>query len=298
MTARSPGPTHRGADGAVLAYDVLGAGLPGPLLALAGGAAADPGYLGDLAGLPYELVVPHVRGAGRSAGAPLSPVGSFWEQAGDLDRLRDHLGLVDCVVVGHSAGTRLAIAYACRFPDRVAALVLVTPPSRWVVGDVDDTGPSDPRALLGSRRGEPAVAAALDALDRGPDLTSEDTFNRWQQEIAPSGYAAWGPVEQAHARSVRYHPVAARAFLDGEVPDDVADRLSRLEVPVLVVAGAHDATTGVRPVEALAGLFPDGRLEVVEDCGHFPFVEQPRAFRAAVDPFLASVVGSEQRSRQ
>ncbi|PRY47438.1 TAP-like protein [Geodermatophilus tzadiensis] len=64
-----------------------------------------------------------------------------------------------------------------------------------------------------------------------------------------------------------------------------------MEAPVLVVAGAQDAVTGLAPVQAVAGVFPHGRSVVVEDCGHFPWVEQPAAFRAAVDPFLAGVGG-------
>jgi pimeloyl-ACP methyl ester carboxylesterase len=43
-------------------------------------------------------------------------------------------------------------------------------------------------------------------------------------------------------------------------------------------------------VLAVAGLFPHGEAVTVENCGHFPWVEQPAAWRAAVDPFLARAV--------
>ncbi|SFU02863.1 alpha/beta hydrolase fold [Geodermatophilus amargosae] len=115
---------HTAADGAVLRADVVGRDDGPTLVVLAGGAAAHPAYLGDLAGLGerYRLVVPHLRGVGRSAHA--APA-SRWEQADDVDRLRASLGLDRCTVVAHSAGTRLAVAHAARFPERVAALVLV-----------------------------------------------------------------------------------------------------------------------------------------------------------------------------
>lgn len=48
--------------------------------------------------------------------------------------------------------------------------------------------------------------------------------------------------------------------------------------------------TGLAPVVALAGLFPDGRAEVIDDCGHYPWIERPAPFRAAVDGFLDGVV--------
>jgi pimeloyl-ACP methyl ester carboxylesterase len=272
---------YTAADGAVLHADVVGRDDGPTLVVLAGGAAAHPAYLGDLAGLGerYRLVVPHLRGVGRSAHAALA---SRWEQAADVDRLRASLGLDRCTVVAHSAGTRLAVAHAARFPERVAALVLVTPPAEYLV-DV----PSDAPELLAARAGEPAVAAALEALGEEPDLTDDDAFTAWRLRSAPLGYARWDATTQAHAGGMRYSVAAARAFMAGETPADLHERLRAVPAPVLVVAGAQDASTGVAPVLAVAGLFRRGETAVVDGSGHFPWVEQPAAFRAAVDPFLA-----------
>jgi len=280
-------PTYRGDDGAVLHYEVLGRDPRSPLIVLAGGAGAHPDYLGDLAGLSQErrLIVPHLRGVGRSSAANLDQMGSRWRQADDIERLRAHLGLERCVVMAHSAGTRLAIAYTARFPDRLAALVLITPPAAYLVD-----GPADAPALADARMAEPAFAAATTAFTAGPDTSSEETFNAWQQAIAPRGYARWDETAQAHARSIRYYLTAARAFLSGDTPADLLDRLRDVEAPTLVIAGAEDATLGVAAVAAVAGLFPHGRTAVIENCGHFPWVEQPAAFRGVVDCFLAGEV--------
>lgn len=279
-------PTYRGDDGALLHYDVLG-GSPSPILiVLAGGAAQHPAYLGDLAGLSqhHRLVVPHLRGVGRSSAADLDQMGSRWSQADDVDRLRASLGLERCAVVAHSAGTRLAIAYAARFPDRLSALLLITPPASYLV-DV----PSDAATLAAARMAEPAFAAATAAFDAGPDTSSDETFNAWQQASAPRGYARWSGTAQAHARSGWYSLAAARAFFRGDGPADLPARLRDVLAPTLVIAGAQDATIGVRPVVAVADLFPHGYAAVIEDCGHFPWVEDPVAFRSAVDPFLAQL---------
>jgi 3-oxoadipate enol-lactonase len=37
----------------------------------------------------------------------------------------------------------------------------------------------------------------------------------------------------------------------------------------------------------MADLIPGARLAVIAGAGHFPWVEQPTAFRAALDEFLA-----------
>jgi pimeloyl-ACP methyl ester carboxylesterase len=60
---------------------------------------------------------------------------------------------------------------------------------------------------------------------------------------------------------------------------------------VLVVAGGEDCSAGVAPVLALAKLFPSSEAVVVERCGHYPWVEQPAAFRHAVDGFLNTLPG-------
>ncbi|MEE6259391.1 alpha/beta fold hydrolase [Plantactinospora sonchi] len=281
-------PTYPGIDGTPLHYDELGrpesAGAP-PLITLAGGPARHPRYLGDLAGLGtrHRLVVPHLRGVGHSPDPAAVELGSWWCQAEDLDRLRGHLGLEQLLLVAHSAGTRLAISYAARFPSRIIGLVLITPPADDLV-DV----PSDVEELRSARRGEPALAAAIEAWRVGPEF-HHDAFDEWQARVAPLGYAAWGGTEQAHAADAEHGLAAIQAYFSVQPPEDLAARLGGVEAPVLVVAGAQDLVTGLAPVLALADLFPAGEAVTIADSGHYPWVEQPAAFRQAVDGFLDTV---------
>jgi pimeloyl-ACP methyl ester carboxylesterase len=279
-------PTYHGDDGALLHYDVLGGTSPSPLIVLAGGAALHPAYLGDLAGLSedHQLIVPHLRGVGHSSAADLGAMGSRWRQAEDVDRLRASVGLDGCAVVGHSAGSRLAIAYAARYPARLTALLLITPPASYLVDVL-----SDASTVAAARMAEPVFAAAMSAFHAGPDTSSDETFNAWRQAIAPLGYARWSDTAQAHALSGWYSMAAAQAFLSGDAPADLLDRLRTVLAPTLVIAGAQDATIGVSQVVAVADLFPNGHAAVIEDCGHHPWVEQPASFRNVVDPFLAQL---------
>ncbi|GAB4058317.1 alpha/beta fold hydrolase [Catellatospora paridis] len=281
--------TYFGSDGATLHYDELnhaGADRP-PVVALAGGAAMHPRYLGDLAGLgdAQRLIVPHLRGVGHSPLPAAVETASFWRQAEDVEQLRVHLGLDRVLLLGHSAGTRLAISYAARFPDRLAGLVLVTPPAGYLVDE-----PSDTPALIDARRGDPVFDAAVAAWATGPGSHDDAGFNAWYRLVAPLGYAAWGEREQAHAATALYSFAANRAYFSVEPPADLAQRLAGVTAPVLVVAGAQDCSAGLAPVRALSGLFPAGELAVIERCGHHPWLEQPAAFRAAVDGFLRPLV--------
>lgn len=277
-------PTYEGDDGTPLHYDVLGTTASAtPVIVLAGGAARHPEYLEDLGGLSanWRLSLPHLRGVGRSPAPTAVELGSFWQQAADVDRLREHLGVQRCLVAGHSAGTRVAISYAAQFPDRLSGLLLITPPAAYLVDVLPDMD-----EMTSARRGEPAFDSALVAMEAGPDTSSDNTFNDWQQAIAPMSYAKWGEREQLHARIGRYDLAAARAFFSVDAPADLAQRLRAVTAPVLVVAGGQDVVTGLAPMLAMADLFTAGRAVVIEQCGHYPWMEQPAAFRCAVDPFL------------
>jgi pimeloyl-ACP methyl ester carboxylesterase len=283
-------PIFTGSDGATLYYDELhNAGSDGnrlPVIALAGGAALHPRYLGDLAGLAdhQRLIVPHLRGVGNSPLPTTVEMASFWRQAEDIERLRVHLGLTRVLLLGHSAGTRLAISYAAQFPQGLAGMVLVTPPAGYLVDE-----PSDTQELVDARRGDPAFDAAVTAWAAGPDTHDDAGFNAWCQRVAPLSYAAWGETEQAHASSAQYSFAANRAYFSVDPPPDLAARLGDVTAAVLVVAGAEDCSAGLTQVTALAKLFPAGEVVVIERCGHHPWVEQPTAFRRAVDRFLRSL---------
>ncbi|PZF81976.1 alpha/beta fold hydrolase [Jiangella anatolica] len=283
-------PAYRAADDTSLHYDELAGPVAAgpPVVVLAGGAARHPAYLGDLAGLAgrHPLVIPHLRGVGESPAPDEPEAGSYWRQAGDLEALRRHLGQDRLLVAGHSAGTRLAVAYAVQYPAHVAALVLITPPSTHLV----DAEPDAEAIAERLRAADPAVDDAWTALLAGPAVLDDEGFNVWQRRVAPASYAHWGPAEREHAAVGRYDLPANRAYFSVDPPADLAERLASVTAPVLVVAGADDAMTGFAPVAALAQRFPAGRLAVVDDCGHYPWVERPTPFRAAVDAFLDDVV--------
>ena len=285
-------PRYDAADGTYLhfdelSFDELSPRSPGsdsaPLIVLAGGAARHPSYLGDLAGLSDEhaLVVPHLRGVGHSPAPTALPSGSYWHQADDIERLRQHLGLESLTVIAHSAGTRLALAYAVRFPQRLARLVLITPPALHLVGTA-----SDIEALAARRNGDAVFNDAFALLSAGPPTDNEGAFTDWMQRTAPASYARWGAAERTHSMLGRWDLPAAKAYFTVDPPVGFVQQLAGVSTPVLVVAGAEDCLTGFAPVLALARLFSAGEVSVIDGAGHYPWVEQPRQFRRAVDGFL------------
>ncbi|GGH22347.1 Pimeloyl-ACP methyl ester carboxylesterase [Cribrihabitans marinus] len=53
--------------------------------------------------------------------------------------------------------------------------------------------------------------------------------------------------------------------------------LRKIKVPAMILCGRHDRLTPVQRHEFMAQLIPNARLEILEDAGHLPPVEQPEA---------------------
>lgn len=276
-------PSFTSHDGTELHYDLLGADLDGPPIAVhAGGAARHPEYLGTLAGLDSvrPLALLHQRGVGRSQ-HPADPATAAWHRLGeDLEALRVHLGLDRLDVLGHSAGTRVALAFAALHPDRVGRLCLVTPPPGWLV----DT-PSDSAELIAARRDEPWFPRFEAALAEEANATTMAQRRALHPGLAPMTWARWDARAQAHEQLGTWNLEALEAFFAVPLEVDLLPVLRALKSPVLVVAGGSDALLGLKPVVAVADLFPRGRA-VVLDSGHYPWIEQPEVFLDEVGAFF------------
>jgi pimeloyl-ACP methyl ester carboxylesterase len=66
----------------------------------------------------------------------------------------------------------------------------------------------------------------------------------------------------------------------------LADALRPLDLPALVVWGAHDPYIGVEFAERQRQIFPRAEVKILPDSGHWPFADDPEAVAQAVLPFL------------
>lgn len=144
------------------------------------------------------------------------------------------------------------------------------------------------------------------------DFSMELKTRHWAQALEQGGplmlfdAAApflWGDafLEARHAVLRAYHQVVTGEGhpvhgnlhqIRGIAGWDIRDRLSRVEVPVLVLAGAQDLLTPPWKCEETARRIRGARFEVVPGVGHAFPVEDPRRFVARVLDFTgAGTVG-------
>ncbi|MGV9943903.1 alpha/beta fold hydrolase [Streptomyces sp. NPDC003401] len=277
-------PTFTAPDGTRLAYHLDGDGPP--LVCLPGGPMRASSYLGDLGGLTARrrLVRLDLRGTGESD-VPRDPASYRCDRlVDDVEALRVHLGVERLDLLGHSAGTNLAVLYAARHPERVARLLLVTP-SVMAVG-IEITS-EDRLAAVRGREGEPWFAAAYAALE---EVTQgRGNPERWEA-ITPFWYRRWDETARAlqAADAVEKNQEAIPVFF-GEgafAPEATRAALAALTVPVLLLTGEVDVAAPPRAMAELAGLFPKAETVVQARGSHHPWVDDPAHFVRTVDEFL------------
>jgi pimeloyl-ACP methyl ester carboxylesterase len=164
----------------------------------------------------------------------------------------------------------------------VGRLCLVTPPPGWLV-DV----PSDSEELIAARRDEPWFPEFEAALAQEASATTMAQRRALHPGLAPMTWARWDERAQAHELLGEWNLDALEAFFAVPLEDDLLPALRTLTEPVLVVPGSADALLGLKPVLAVADVFPRGRA-VVLSSGHYPWVEQPEAFFDEVGAFFSS----------
>ncbi|PWK86190.1 pimeloyl-ACP methyl ester carboxylesterase [Lentzea atacamensis] len=257
-------------DGTKLAYH--GPSGPDPLICLPGGPMQASSYLADL---PLDDVLRlDLRGTGDSEEAARYRVD---HQIGDVEALRRHLGLDRIRLLGHSAGTSLAILYATRFPQHLKELVLITPTPRVVGIDVTD---DDRKEIAEQRHAEPWFEQAYAAFQQiwAGNFTPE-AF----KGITPFMHGRWDAQAQQLDDHPRNDEAAKEYYGEGAFdPAQVRSDLNNLDVPTLLLAGALDVSLPPKRAQEYADLFPRARLVVQAGAGHFPWVDDPEAFAATV----------------
>lgn len=239
-------------------------------------------HLAPLAALMDSETLVHrydQRGCGRSTGANVDDL-TVERSVADLEELRRTWGHDRWIVIGHSAGADLAVAYASAHPEAVAA-----------VGHLDGTGVGDWQSVYrverARREGEEA-AARRRALDGLASRTREEEIERrtlcWATDYADAATGRALAREMA-AEDLPINRVANRRL---RVEDaDLIASVARFRGPMWFVHGAADPRP-VGPVMDLAARAAVARKRIIEGAGHLPWTEQPERTREVLLEVLHS----------
>jgi len=212
-------------------------------------------------------------GYGQSAPLPMAS-----PRAGDyaarLASLLDALALERCVLVGHSLGAMTAAAFAQRHPERVSALVLLSPARGYGARPEQACAVRDKRlhdlATLGVERIARMRSANLVCANASDSALA---WVRWNMaRLQPAGY---------------------RQAIELLCSDDLL-RYCELQVPCQVHCGSADSITTADDCRALAQAF-GAPFRLIHGAGHACAIEQPETVAGRLARALdASFTGSVQ----
>lgn len=278
-----------GADGVRLYYKTLGAGAD-TVVVLHGGPGMSMGYLDrDLAPLAHGRVVIFYdqRGGGRSqTGLGAAQLGLDRHLA-DLEAVRAHFGLERMTLVGHSWGALLAGFYARAHADRLDRLVLLNP------APVSGALWAEFEAIVAARASADAnarineIAGLWFAGQANQALCQEFLELRFATYFAEAANMAnlrggWCDVTDEVAAGLLPTHLTILGSLGAW---DLRGELGHVSAPTLVVHGTADAVPFASS-QGFATAVPGARLWVMDDVGHFPWMEAPVPFFTGLNNFL------------
>lgn len=275
-------------NGLTLRYRVAGAG---PVLVVQA-----PGW--GVGAAPYEptfgrfeerftVVYYDPRGSGRSESPESAADLHVDALVSDLEGLRAHLGLDSFALVGHSHGGFLALHYALRHPRRVSRLLTLNAQLVGIRGHPDERDELPDHAGFAPAMAEFEAAGAFEAFET---IRTDREATALLHLMAPLYFQQPAGVAGLRAalavRDLPLRTLQAVSATDGGFP--LGQGLRGLAVPTLVVNGRHDMFCPPSAARTLAEMMPAARLLVLEESGHFPWIEEPEAFFREAIAFLAA----------
>ncbi|MBX7064397.1 MAG: alpha/beta fold hydrolase [Saprospiraceae bacterium] len=251
-------------------------------------------------GLSHDYLLPHVlpladkhmlilydqRASGRSSIILDSAGMRLHNFVEDIEGLRKHFGIKKLNIVGHSWGGLLVSLYAARYPKRVKSVVLwdcmpLSAHFRDVMLENQKSSLSDEE-----RANQVKIARSNEFKSGDPN-----ELKRFYRSVFKSSVF----IQKKVYKLDFYFNEAYRqqqyliGFLSPDLKDyDFFPLLKKIKVPVLIFHGSYDPMP-VENAEWMHEKLKKSELVILQECGHFPFLEKPDELFAKMEQFYAKL---------
>jgi pimeloyl-ACP methyl ester carboxylesterase len=207
----------------------------------------------------YRVIAPQLP-IDRQPGRRLQGVKSIAQLTASIEGVIDSVDAQQVVLCGNSLGGLISIDYSLRYPDRVAGLVLAGSAGLYERSLTNGIKPHASRDF---------VRSVIADIFHNHEVMTDELIDEWYQSIQDRDYA-------------RFLLRLSRATRDRCVEGE----LGNLKMPTLIVWGRNDEITPPHVAEQFKDQIKGSRLEYIDNCGHAPNLEQPKAFASILDTFL------------
>lgn len=266
-------------DRVSIAYDDRGTGFPVIGLHAITHGSRDFEHVADRLAARWRFITPDWPGQGRS-GADAEPARLARYTtllAGFLDALR----IDRAILIGNSIGGSAAMAYAAKFPERVAGLVL-----------------ADPGGLIPMNAPGYRFCGLMAALGRAGQRRAfyfRPTFSILYRQFlrTPAARAQRARIVEAASECAG---IWEQAWLSFRTLDaDQSNVGAYISCPTLFTWAERDPVVSYAASKGAIASFSD-RSVALFGGGHCPFLEEPEKFLSVVEPFLERIADRvEQR---
>jgi len=214
----------------------------------------------ELLSREYRVVAVDRPGHGKSD-RPAGKAETVEYQAELLHRTLSHLGITQPVLVGHSWGAALALAYALKYPDEVSAMVLLAPAAY-----ADDGG----NILLRTTIKTPIVGDLSLLLGKsilGRRILKRVLARAFFPQSLPDNYFKLATSSWLGRKQLKAYLEDEWALNDSL--KKMSKRYSEIKIPVVIVTGDEDKIVSPKDnAYRLQAAIPQSRLIELKETGH------------------------------
>jgi len=201
----------------------------------------------------------------------------------DIEIIRNHLNIEQWIIFGHSFGGMLGSYYASKFPEKISGLILSSS------GGIN----MDPFSRID-------ITSRLSKPDK-------DSLNYWNAKIADGDTTYFARLQRGKILAPAYLfdktniPVVAERLTQGnqtinrlvyqnmrKINFDCSEGLKKIEVPVLIIQGREDLIDR-ETAETAMKVLPNSTLIILENCGHYGWLDQPELYFRSINEYLKSL---------
>tara|TARA_B100001996_G_scaffold380576_1_gene368258 strand:+ start:247 stop:1074 length:828 start_codon:yes stop_codon:yes gene_type:complete len=196
---------------------------------------------------------------------------SYQQMAEDVVRFFDENELENVILLGHSMGGKTAMQLALRFPDRIAALIVV------------DIAP----VCYDHQQKQLKLIEAMQGLHLAAEMSRSDIEKKLALKIPEKRLLSF-LMTNLYRQNGQFQWRIGLEQIAAGMPYllNYPEVNSVFEGPVQFIGGENSAYLKFEYHALIRKKFPESRITMLKNCGHWLHIEQPAAFQKTVNEFL------------
>ena len=196
---------------------------------------------------------------------------SYQQMAEDVARFFAENELENVILLGHSMGGKTAMQLALQFPDRIAALIVV------------DIAP----VCYDHLHKQLKLIEAMQELDLAGEMSRSEIEKKLAVKIPEKRLLSFLMTNLNRQNGQFQWRIGLEQIAAGmQELLNYPELKSVFKGPVQFIGGENSAYLKFEYHALIRKYFPESRITMLENCGHWLHVEQPAAFQKTVNEFL------------